>query len=157
MPRSARTVISSSSFMLSIRSPLTKMRPASGFSSPSISRRIVDFPAPLAPRKILVCPVCSVKLTLRRITFSSNAEVDLVEHDDRPAEGRGPRRAARERGDCSFIASQYIRTMRSLVTRKSTAMTATELATTAFVVARPTPCVPPRRPQADVAADARRS
>ena len=44
--------------------------------------------------------------------------------------------------------------MSSLVTRKSTAMTATELATTAFVVARPTPCVPPRRPQPDVAADA---
>ena len=34
--------------------------------------------------------------------------------------------------------------MSSLVTRKSTAITATDAATTAFVVARPTPCVPPR-------------
>src|SRR5215471_11738140 len=58
--------------MSPISSPLTKIRPESGFSSPSARRRIVDFPAPLAPRKILVCPVCSVKLTPRRITFSSN-------------------------------------------------------------------------------------
>ena len=47
---------------------------------------MVDFPAPLAPRKIFVCPVCSVKLTSRRMTFSSNARWTLVEHDDRPAE-----------------------------------------------------------------------
>ena len=33
-------------------------------------------------------------------------------------------------------------------------MTATELATTALVVARPTPCVPPDRPHPDMAADA---
>ena len=52
-------------------------RPPSGFSSPSASRRIVDFPAPLAPRKIFVCPVCSVKLTSRRITFSSNERSTL--------------------------------------------------------------------------------
>ena len=37
--------------------------PLSGFSSPRISFRIVDFPAPLAPRMIFVCPVISVKLT----------------------------------------------------------------------------------------------
>ena len=75
MPRSARTAISWSSFIPSICSPLTKMRPSSGFSSPSASRRMVDFPAPLAPRKIFVCPVCSVKLTSRRITFSSKARL----------------------------------------------------------------------------------
>ena len=51
-----------------------------------MSRRMVDFPAPLAPRNTLVCPVCSVKLTSFRITFSSNARCDAVEHDDRPAE-----------------------------------------------------------------------
>ena len=110
-------------------------------------------PAPLAPRKIFVCPVCSVKLTSRRMTFSSNARCDAVEDDDRPAEGRGPRRAAAD-GSSLCERHQYINTMRSFVTRKSTAITATELATTALVVARPTPCVPPRRPQADVAADA---
>ena len=33
------------------------------------------------------------------------------------------------------------------------ARTATDAATTALVVARPTPSVPPRGPQADVAAD----
>jgi hypothetical protein len=49
------------------------MPPESGLSSPRIRRRIVDFPAPLAPRKILVCPVFSVKLMLRRMTFSSKA------------------------------------------------------------------------------------
>src|SRR3954453_6886949 len=63
--------------MPSICSPLTKMWPPSGFSSPSVSRRIVDLPAPLAPRKILVCPVCSVKLTSRRITFSSKARLTM--------------------------------------------------------------------------------
>ena len=35
--------------------------------------RIVDFPAPLAPRMIFVWPVSSVKLTSFRMTFSSNA------------------------------------------------------------------------------------
>jgi hypothetical protein len=59
--------------MSSTRSPLTKISPSSGFSRPRISRRIVDFPAPLAPRKIFVCPVFSVKLISLRITFSSNA------------------------------------------------------------------------------------
>ena len=59
--------------MLSTRSPFTKIWPASGFRSPRISRRIVDFPAPLAPRKIFVCPAFSVNETLRRISLSSNA------------------------------------------------------------------------------------
>ena len=69
--------MSSSSFMLSTRSPFTKMCPPSGFSSPRISRRIVDLPAPLAPRKILVWPVFNVKDTFRRISLSSNASDTL--------------------------------------------------------------------------------
>ena len=68
-------------------------------------------------------------------------EPHLVEDDDRPA---GPEGLLEERRAGPVLDShQYIKTMMTLVTRKSTAMTATELATTAFVVARPTPCVPP--------------
>src|SRR2546425_717040 len=73
IPRSLRTTISSSSVMMSTRSPLTQMMPLSGLRSPTINLRIVDFPAPLAPRKTFVWPLMSVKLTSRRITFSSNA------------------------------------------------------------------------------------
>src|SRR5215471_13428657 len=51
------------------------MRPESGLSKPSVKRRIVDLPAPLAPRKIFEWPGSSVKLTPRRITFSSNERV----------------------------------------------------------------------------------
>jgi hypothetical protein len=54
MPMPARTVIISSSVMLSTRSPLTEMVPESGFSRPRISLRIVDLPEPLAPSRILV-------------------------------------------------------------------------------------------------------
>ncbi len=79
-------------------------------------------------------------------------EVHLVEDDDRPA---GTERFVEQRRTGSlFHRHQYISTMRTFVTRKSTAITATELATTAFVVARPTPWVPPRRPHPHVAADA---
>src|SRR5690348_16087604 len=63
--------------MLSTRSPLTQMTPESGLSRPRISFRIVDLPAPLAPRMSLVRPVISVKLTSRRITLSSNASDTL--------------------------------------------------------------------------------
>jgi hypothetical protein len=77
MPRSARTFISASSGMRSTRSPFTQMIPESGFSSPRISLRMVDLPAPLAPRMSLVRPVISVKLTSRRITLSSNASDTL--------------------------------------------------------------------------------
>ena len=34
---------------------------------------MVDFPEPLAPRMIFVCPAISVKLTSFSTTFSSNA------------------------------------------------------------------------------------
>src|SRR5262245_17576787 len=46
------------------------------------------------------------------------------------------------------VGHQYNRVINSLVTKKSTAITATDAATTDCVVARPTPCVPPcaRRP-----------
>src|SRR2546430_12713712 len=73
MPRSLRIFISSGSALVSTRSPLTQTTPLSGLRSPTITLRIVDFPAPLAPRKIFVCPLISVKLTSRRITLSSNA------------------------------------------------------------------------------------
>jgi hypothetical protein len=53
------------------------MMPASGLSRPTISFRIVDLPAPDAPRMIFVCPLIKVKLTPRRITFSSNARCTL--------------------------------------------------------------------------------
>ncbi len=59
--------------MVSTRSPLTYIRPPSGLSNPRISFRIVDFPDPLAPRMIFVCPGSTEKLTSRRITFSSKA------------------------------------------------------------------------------------
>ena len=94
--------------MLSTRSPLTKMYPPSGFNSPRISRRIVDFPAPLAPRKIFVWPVFSVKLISSRITFSSNASVTLSKTTIGPPGPRASSRSA-ERGSRS-IGHQYIST-----------------------------------------------
>ena len=53
------------------------MVPESGFSRPSISFRMVDLPAPLAPRKILVCPARTENVTSLRITFSSNDRTTL--------------------------------------------------------------------------------
>ena len=41
------------------------------------------------------------------------------------------------------IVVRYISVINTFVKRKSIARTATEALTTAFVVARPTPCVPP--------------
>src|SRR3954469_22623032 len=67
---------------------------------------------------------------------------DAVEHDDRTA---WTHRLFKERRPRHLLdRHQYINAMSSFVTRKSTAMTATDAATTALVVARPTPCVPPR-------------
>ncbi len=48
------------------------MVPESGLSRPSINFRMVDFPAPLAPRKIFVCPARTSNVTSFRITLSSN-------------------------------------------------------------------------------------
>ena len=73
MPRCARTRIISCSVIWSTRSPFTQTTPPSARSRPTMIFRIVDFPAPLAPRKIFVCPPISVKLTSFRITFSSKA------------------------------------------------------------------------------------
>ena len=66
-----------------MRSPLTQMTPASGLSRPRISFRIVDFPEPLAPRMIFVCPVSSVKLMFRSTTLLVEGERHLVEDDNR--------------------------------------------------------------------------
>ncbi len=78
--------------------------------------------------------------------FFVKCQRDPVEDDDRcilPVQHFAKRRR--------LLASelhQYINVIRIRVRKKSTAITATEAATTAFVVARPTPCVPPlvRRP-----------
>ena len=106
----------SSSDMLSTCSPLTKIWPPSGLSRPRINRRIVDLPAPLAPRKILVCPVFSVKLTPLRMTFSSNDRLHVVEHDDRAAGAERFVEQFRTRGRLG-ARHQYINTMSSCVTR----------------------------------------
>src|SRR3954468_14570627 len=92
--------------MLSTRSPLTKISPASGLSNPSISRRMVDLPAPLAPRNTLVWPVCSVKLTPRRITFSSNARLTLSNTTIGPPKARASSSSA-ERAGASFAISVH--------------------------------------------------
>src|SRR4029077_4340793 len=67
-------------------------------------------------------------------------ELDLIEHHDRRARlvedlvgGLCPARCVH----------QYIVAIRILVTKKSTAITATDPVTTATVVASPTPWVPP--------------
>jgi hypothetical protein len=73
MPRSARTAIICCSLSWSTRAPFTQTTPASAFSRPVMILSDVDFPDPLAPRMILVCPFSSVKLTSRSTTFSSNA------------------------------------------------------------------------------------
>ena len=73
MPTSARTAIISSSVSWSTRWPFTHTFPSSARSSPRMIFKVSDFPAPLAPRMILVCPASRVKLTSRRITLSSNA------------------------------------------------------------------------------------
>src|SRR6185503_19218945 len=65
----------------------------------------------------------------------------LVEHDD----GRA-RSVEDVLADQGFFNrhTQYINVNSKRVMKKSTASTATDAATTALVVARPTPCVPPR-------------
>ena len=140
MPRSARTFISSHSVISSTRSPLTQTTPSSGFSNPRISFRIVDFPEPLAPRMIFVCPVSRVKLMFLRITFSSNAS-DTLSSITIGEPGPSASSSAAERGValCHGAGHWYNTVIRSLVTKKSTAITATDEATTALVVARPTP------------------
>src|SRR5215203_4620096 len=70
---SPRTFNRSCSDMLSIRSPLTRMTPRSGFNSPRINFRTTDFPDPLAPSRKSVLPVRTEKVTSRSTTFSSNA------------------------------------------------------------------------------------
>ena len=64
---------------------------------------------------------------------------------------RGP--APSSAGLDSWTWTQYNNVINSLVTKKSTAITATDEATTALVVARPTPCVPPLRAKSDMTSD----
>src|SRR6185312_11325601 len=74
--------------------------------------------------------------------FVVKRERHAVKDDDRAAGPQGLIEKRRTR--CLLDRHQYMIAMSSLVTRKSTAMTATDAATTALVVARPTPWVPPR-------------
>ena len=68
--------------------PFTQTTPASARSRPVMIFRIVDFPEPLAPRMILVCPVSSVKLM--------SLQHDLVvERELRRDRTRRPARPAR--------------------------------------------------------------
>ncbi len=113
---------------------------------------MVDFPAPLAPRKILVCPARTSKVTLREDHFVVEGQAHLVEqHDGRVRLDQLNGQAGVGKG----LASHQNRIeINSRVTKKSTTSTATDAATTALVVARPTPWVPPLGPQTHVAADA---
>ena len=74
MPMSARTSIRSCSVMFSMCRPLTRMLPESGRSNPRISLSTTDFPAPLGPSRIRMLPLGTLKLTLRRMTWSSKAK-----------------------------------------------------------------------------------
>jgi hypothetical protein len=49
---------------------LTFALPAVGASSPTIIRIVVDFPAPLGPRKPVTIPGRTVKVTSSTATFS---------------------------------------------------------------------------------------
>ena len=85
----------------------------------------------------------SVKLTSRRITLSSNASDTFSKTtigDPRP-EGLGELPVSVRSGE--QVSHQYSSVIRRRVRKKSTTITATDEATTALVVARPTPCVPP--------------
>ncbi len=104
------------------------------------------------PGRSSCAPVFSVKLMSRRITFSSNASDTSSNTTIGPPNAEGL--VEQRRPWRAFDRHQYISTMSSFVTRKLTTRTATDPATTAFVVARPTPCVPPRVRRPDVAADA---
>jgi hypothetical protein len=73
MPIPARTGMNSASERPFTRTPFTRISPPSGRSRPSSSLRMVDFPEPLAPRMIFVCPAGSVKLISLSTTFSSKA------------------------------------------------------------------------------------
>src|SRR5690606_32075230 len=78
-------------------------------------------------------------------------QAHLVEDDDRRARPQRLFELGRPFGHGGADVAkqhQYIRTNNSFVSRKSTPSTTTDAATTALVVARPTPCVPPvdRRP-----------
>ena len=77
MPMSARTVMRSRSVIRSICRPLTRIVPESGRSNPRMSLSKIDFPAPLAPSRILMLPVGTRKLMSRRTTCSSKANDTL--------------------------------------------------------------------------------
>ncbi len=146
MPMWCRTPINCASFMVSTRCPSTQIVPESGFNRPSISFRIVDLPAPLAPRKILVCPARTSKRHVAQNHLLVERQVDLVEqHHRRVRLGELDRQS--EVGD-GLGAHQNRIEINNRVTKKSTISTTTDAATTALVVERPTPWVPPvvRRP-----------
>src|SRR5262245_12203812 len=61
----------------SMRWPLTTIVPESGRSSPRISFSTIDLPAPLAPRRSVMLPNGMLKLTSRRMAWSSKANDTL--------------------------------------------------------------------------------
>ena len=73
MPRSARTRIISSSLIWSTRSPFTQIAPASGLQQPEDELQDRRLPGAAGAEDDLRVARSSVKLTSRRITFSSNA------------------------------------------------------------------------------------
>ena len=107
-----------------------------------MSFRIVDLPEPLAPRITFVCPGSSVKLTSFNTTLSSNAS-DTLSTTTTGWSWGCPALANVAVPEVSTLILAYSSVISNRVTKKSTAITATDDATTALVVARPTPCVPP--------------
>src|SRR5580698_1792084 len=116
------------------------MSPASGFISPRASLRIVLFPEPATPKIALVSPFASWKEMSFKTVRPSNAIETLSK------EMTGDREASVEVGRSSkvmggaAIAQRYEKiAIRNLVASRSTKRIKTEDATTAWVVARPTP------------------
>ena len=156
MPRSARTVISSRSVISSTRSPLTQITPASGLQQPENELEDRGLAGPAGAQEDLGVALEQREAHVAQDHLVVEGERDPVEHDDRRVRARrgSPAASARVRQRCCGVhARQYIKRDQQRVTKKSTTSTATDAATTAFVVDSPTPWCRPRA-QADVAADA---
>ena len=129
-------------------SGLPKMRisPESGVSRPLASFMMTLLPTPAGPRMMRISPWRTVKEMSLRTGSRSKRDGDVRELDDWGCRARGPD----GRGRVRELAMRYLPKMpiMSLVTRKSKRMMSTEQTTTAWVVERPTPWVPPvvRRP-----------
>ena len=121
------------------------MRPESGFINPSASLRIVLLPEPATPKMALVSPCGRRKEMSSSTTLSSNARVTFSKRmASLPccfAAGAGMSSGS---VGADIVYRYPNRVMSSFVTKKSVTRIITEATTTAWVVERPTPCVPPR-------------